>query len=75
MAIPALAGASVLGLKDVINQSFEFNYLILIAITLSFLSSYFTVKFFLEYINKFSLSVFVFYRIIVAIILFIIIYN
>jgi undecaprenyl-diphosphatase len=75
LAIPALAGASILSLKDVINQSFEFNYLIFIAITLSFLTSYFTVKFFLEYINKFSLSVFVIYRIIVAIILFIIIYN
>ena len=75
LAIPALAGASVLSLKDVINQSFEFNYLVFIAITLSFLSSYFTVKFFLEYINKFSLSIFVFYRIVVAIILFIIIYN
>jgi len=75
LAIPALTGASVLGLKDVINQSFEFNYLVFIAITLSFLSSYFTVKFFLEYINKFSLSIFVIYRIIVATILFIIIYN
>ena len=75
LAIPALAGASLLSLKDVINQSFEFNYLVFIAITLSFLSSYFTVKFFLEYINKFSLSVFVIYRIIVALILFIIIYN
>ena len=75
LAIPALAGASVLSLKDVINQNFEFNYLVFIAITLSFLSSYFTVKFFLEYINKFSLSIFVFYRIVVAIILFIIIYN
>ena len=75
LAIPALTGASFLGLKDLINQSIEFNYLVLMAITLSFLSSYFTVKFFLEYINKFSLSVFVAYRILVAIILFIIIYN
>jgi undecaprenyl-diphosphatase len=75
LAIPALAGASALGLKDVINESFEFSYLIFIAVTLSFLSSYFTVKFFLEYINKFSLSVFVIYRIIVAVILFIIIYS
>ena len=75
LAIPALAGASILGLKDVVNQNLEFNYLILIAITLSFLTSYFTVKFFLEYINKFSLNIFVFYRIIVAIILFILIYN
>ena len=75
LSIPALMGASILGLKDVISQNLEFNYLILIAITLSFLASYFTVKFFLEYINKFSLNIFVFYRIIVAIILFILIYN
>tara|TARA_B110000971_G_scaffold195886_1_gene210630 strand:+ start:750 stop:1517 length:768 start_codon:yes stop_codon:yes gene_type:complete len=75
LAIPALTGASVLGLKDVVNQSFEFNYLILIAITLSFLFSYFTVKFFIEYINKFSLNIFVFYRIVVSLILFILIYN
>ena len=75
LAIPALAGASLLSLKDVFGQSFEVNYLILIAITLSFLSSYFTVKFFLEYINKFSLNIFVIYRIVIAIILFIIIYN
>ncbi|MDB9810858.1 undecaprenyl-diphosphate phosphatase [Candidatus Pelagibacter sp.] len=75
LAIPALTGASILGLKDIVNQSFEFNYLVFIAITLSFLSSYFTIKFFLEYINKFSLNIFVIYRIVVAVILFIIIYN
>ena len=75
LSIPALLGASVLGLKDILNQSFQFNYLVFLAIILSFLFSYFTVKFFLEYINKFSLSIFVIYRIIVAIILFIIIYG
>ena len=75
LSIPALTGASVLGLKDLIDQNFEFNYLVFLATTLSFLSSYFTVKFFLKYINKFSLNIFVFYRIVVAIILFIIIYN
>ena len=75
LAIPALAGASVLGLKDIVGQSFEINYLVLIAIILSFLSSYFTIKFFLEYINRFSLNVFVIYRVVVAIILFVIIYN
>ena len=74
LAIPALTGASILSLKDVISQSFELNYLVFIAIILSFLSSYFTVKFFLEYINNFSLNIFVIYRIIVAIILFKIIY-
>ena len=75
LAIPALTGASILGLKDVIKQSLDLNYLVFIGIMLSFLSSYFTVKFFLNYINKFSLNIFVIYRIIISIILFIIIYN
>ena len=75
LAIPAIAGASVLQLKNAMEQSFVLNYLILISITLSFLFSYFTVKYFLKYINKFSLNVFVIYRIIISIILFIIIYN
>ena len=74
LAIPALVGASALGLKDIINQSFELNYIAFIGIVLSFLFSYFTIKLFLEYINKFSLTVFVIYRIAVAIILFIVIY-
>jgi undecaprenyl-diphosphatase len=75
LAIPALAGASFLSLKDMIGESFEFNHLVFIAIIFSFLSSYFTVKFFLKYINKFSLNIFVIYRIIIAIILLVIIYN
>ena len=75
LAIPALTGASVLGLKDINIQGLDLNYLIFIATVLSFLFSYFTVKFFLKYINKFSLNIFVLYRIIVALILFIIIYN
>ena len=75
LSIPALAGASTLGLKDILEQSFEFNYLVFFAIIFAFLFSYFTIKFFLEYINKFSLNIFVYYRILVAIILFLIIYN
>ena len=75
LSIPALAGASFLGLKDVIKQSVEINFIIFIAIILSFLFSYITVKFFLSYISKFSLNIFVIYRIIVGLILFIIVYN
>ncbi len=74
LSIPALTGASFLGLKDVANQSIEINYLIIISVILSFLFSYITVKFFLNYINKFSFNVFVIYRIFVALILFLIIY-
>ena len=74
LSIPALAGASFLGLKDVFTQSIDFNYLVIIAILTSFIFSFVTVKFFLIYINKFSMNVFVIYRIIVALILFALIY-
>ena len=75
LAIPALGGASVLSLKDILDQSFDFNYFILLSITLSFLFSYFTVKFFLKYISKFSLNIFIIYRILIALFLLILIYG
>jgi len=74
LSIPALTGASFLSLKNITTQSIEVNYLILIAILLSFLFSYITIRFFLIYINKFSLSVFVIYRVIIGFILIFIIY-
>ena len=74
LSIPALTGASFLGIKDALNQSIEINYLIVAAVAFSFIFSYMTVKFFLNYINKFSLNIFIIYRIIIALILFLIIY-
>ena len=74
LSIPALAAASFLGLKDAVQQSSELNYLLLIAITLSFIFSFITVKYFIKYVSKFSLTVFVIYRIFVALILFLVIY-
>ena len=47
LSIPALAGASVLSLKDIFRQSFEFNYLVLIAISLSFFFHILQLNFFL----------------------------
>ena len=75
LSIPALTGASVLTLKDAINENFEFNFLLIISIILSFIFSYITIKYFLIYIKKFSLKFFVIYRIILSIIIFVIIYN
>ena len=75
LSIPALSGASLLGFIDATREGLELNYFILLAIILSFLFSYLTIKFFLIYINKFSLNIFVLYRIIIGIILFIIIYT
>ena len=74
LSIPALAGASFLGLKDIQDETLEINILVIIAIVLSFIFSYVTVKFFLNYLNKFSLNIFVIYRFIIALILLLIIY-
>ncbi len=74
LSIPALSGASFLGLKDVLNQPLDLNYLVLIAIISSFIFSFLTVKFFLIFINKFSMNAFVIYRVVIALILFSLIY-
>lgn len=74
LSIPALAGASFIGLQDLIGQPLEINFLIIFAIILSFLFSFITVKFFLNFINKFSLNIFIIYRILLSLILFGIIY-
>ena len=74
LSIPALSGASFIGLKDLLEQPIEFNYLAIIAIGTSFIFSFVTVKFFLNYINKFSMNAFVIYRVIIALILFFMIY-
>jgi len=74
LSIPALTGASLLGLRDIFYQSIEINYVVITAVIFSFLFSYITVKFFLNYLNRFSLNIFVFYRIIISLVLFAIIY-
>ncbi len=74
LSIPALAGASVLGLKDVIDDQINFDAIFIFSTSASFLFSYFTIKYFLIYVKMFSLSFFVIYRIVLSIILFSIIY-
>ena len=74
LSIPALLGASFLSFAEILEQTIEFNYLIVIAIISSFVFSFLTVKFFLIYINRFSMNAFVIYRILIALILFSIIY-
>ena len=74
LSIPALTGASVLSMRDILNQPIDINHLVFTAIISSFIFSFLTVKFFLIYINKFSMSAFVIYRIILSLILFSLIY-
>ena len=75
LSIPALTGASILSLKDIINENFEMNIYVFLSIALSFFFSYITIKYFLAYVKNFSLNIFVYYRIFLALILFVIAYN
>ena len=74
LSIPALIGASSLGIIDTFKETLEISYLSIIAIVLSFLFSFITVKYFLKYVNNFSLNIFVIYRVFLGIILLLIIY-
>ena len=75
LSIPALTGASILSLGNVIGENIKFNIVIFISIFFSCIFSYLTIKFLLFYLKKFSLKVFVYYRIILAVILFLISYS
>ncbi len=69
LSIPALAGASAIGIKDLLKENIEFNFIVLVGIFLSFVFSLITIKYFLKFIKKFSFKIFVFYRIILSLIL------
>tara|TARA_B100000767_G_C19716893_1_gene515383 strand:- start:144 stop:902 length:759 start_codon:yes stop_codon:yes gene_type:complete len=70
LSIPTLAAVSIFGLKEILYfNNFNFSFLNLIAIFLSFIFSFITIKFFLNYIKNFSLNVFVAYRIAVGLVI------
>jgi len=75
LSIPALTGASFLGIKDILETNINFNLIFLFSIIFSFFISYLTIKYFLIYVKKFDLKFFVYYRIFLALILFVIIYS
>ena len=70
LSIPVLGAVSLFGMIDIISsQSFFLTKLNLITILFSFIFSFITIKYFLIYINKFDLSIFAFYRILLGLIL------
>ncbi len=75
LSIPALAGASVLSMEDIINTNIDMNFLFIFAVLLSFVISYLTIKYFLIYVRNFNLNIFVYYRTFLALILFVIAYS
>ena len=73
LSIPTLAAVSFYGLNETISsENLGFSFINLTSIFLSFIFSYFTIKYFLIYLKKFSLNLFVIYRIILGIILLVI---
>jgi len=75
LSIPTLAAVSIFGLNNLVkSESFNFSFLIIISIIFSFLFSFITIKYFLKYIKKSSLNIFVIYRIILGLILLILAY-
>ena len=75
-SIPVLGIISSYNLQKIISQdSFEVTITNLIAVILSFFFSLITIKFFLIYLKKFSLFIFVIYRVILGIAILIYVYN
>ena len=74
LSIPALTVVGIFNIYNLSKESIEFNVLAFIGIILSFLFSLITITFFLKFIKKFSLTIFVLYRIGLSVILFLTIY-
>ena len=70
LSIPTLTAASLLGIYSIyIENSSELNFLAIVAVIFSFIVSYLTIAIFLNYIKKFSLNIFVIYRILLSLFL------
>ena len=70
LSIPTLAAVSFFGINNLLEtESLRFSLTNLLSIFLSFIFSLITIKYFLKYISKFSLSIFVIYRIVLGIII------
>ena len=70
LSIPTLLAVSIFGIKNIIiSNNSEFSILNIISIILSFLFSFITIKYFLKFIKKFSLAIFIVYRVILGIVI------
>ena len=75
ISIPILGAVSIFGLKNLIlSENLSFTYLNLLSVLISFFFSLITIKYFLKYINKFNLNIFVYYRIFLGLVLIILAY-
>ena len=75
LSIPTLIAASVLGIYNIHREeSVELNFVAIIAVIFSFIFSYITIALFLNFVKKFSLNIFIIYRIILSLFILSIIY-
>ena len=75
LSIPTLSAASMLNIqKLIIENNFSISLLNLLGIFLSFVFSYITIKFLINFLHKFSLVSFVVYRIFLGFIILVYIY-
>jgi len=75
LSLPTLGAVSIFGLGNLIySQNLNFSLLNMIAILMSFIFSLITIHYFLIYIKKFSLNIFVLYRIILGVLLLLLAY-
>ena len=70
LSIPTLGAVSVFGLKNLFySESATITLLNLVSIILSYIVSLITINYFLKYIKKFSLNIFIIYRVLLGLIL------
>ena len=70
LSIPTLAAVSIYGINNLLmSNNFSFANINVVSIIFSYIFSYLTIKFFLNYIKKSSLNLFVLYRLILGIVL------
>ena len=70
LSIPTLAAVTIFGFFKVYQaNSIELMNINFFAILLSFLFSFITIKYFLIFVKKFSLSIFVIYRVIIGLLI------
>ncbi len=70
LSIPTLGAVTIFGFNNLIQtESVNFSLLNFIAIILSFIFSFLTIKYFLKFIKEFSLYIFVVYRIILGVLI------
>tara|TARA_B100000963_G_scaffold317360_1_gene297760 strand:+ start:11549 stop:12307 length:759 start_codon:yes stop_codon:yes gene_type:complete len=70
LSIPTLAAVSFFGIRNLmVNDNINLTSISILSIILSFIFSYMTIKFFLQYIRRFNLNIFVYYRVILGVLL------